>query len=143
MSYIAWKFTFEGKILYTNKLAPPNKLILLHGEVGGNFLLILLILVRIQSSLISLIKNRCEQVYFDVYLLDKIHFKRDKVSYLFCRWSLFFVLSLCLIFHFLFLGVCFAFFCLGFFNLYLVSGFVICNPCQFRRVDYFQEKSRY
>ena len=30
--YGAWKFTFEGKILYMNKLTPPNKLTPLHGK---------------------------------------------------------------------------------------------------------------
>ena len=46
-------------------------------------------------------------------------------------------LCLCLICVFLFLffsGYCFEFFRLGVLNLYLVLGFVICNPHQFRRV---------
>ena len=95
-------------------------------KLGGILLYSLLILVGVQSSLTFSIKNMGGWVQVELYLLDKIHFKRDEVIYFVD--GPFFVLNLCLIFHLLFLffrGVCFAFF--GFFNLYLVLGFVICN----------------
>ena len=34
--YGSWKFTFEGKILYKNKLSLPNKLTPLHGTAKRN-----------------------------------------------------------------------------------------------------------
>ena len=103
-------------------------------KAGGIFLFSLLTLAGVQSTLILFIKNRGVWVQVDLHLLGKIHFKHQKVIYFVNGLFLSFSYLCCLIYLFIFFegGSLFYTFRLGFFNLYLVLGFAICNPHQFR-----------